>query len=106
MDMFENNKSNNKSNNESIKDNIITILKESMKFALIGIVLFLIIGTLLFYIFLDILKIEMEIAAMLIGIITAVLIVIIDDKKIHTVNKVAECNRRIFIRINEKIMKK
>lgn len=76
-----------------------------MEFALVGIVLFMIVGTLLVYILLNI-GIEMEKAAMLAGIITAILIVVVDDKKIHTVNKITECNRRIFMRIGDKIMKR
>lgn len=102
MKMFENNIS----DNSSIKDNIIIILKESMKFALIGIILITIVGTLLVYMLIEYIGIETEKAAILSGIITAILIVVIDEKKIHTVNKITECNRKILMNMSDKIMKK
>jgi len=52
-------------NNISIKDDMIIVIKESIKFALVGI-------TLLF----------------------------IDMEKIHTYDKIVECNRRIIIKVH------
>ena len=86
-------------NNKSIRENIIIILKESMKFALIGVILFLVVGTSIAYILLEIIGMDVEMTGILTGIITAVLIVVIDDKKIHAHYKIVECNRRIFRKI-------
>ena len=86
-------------NNKSIRENIIIILKESMKFALIGVTLFLVVGMSIAYILLEIIGMDVEVTGILTGIITAVLIVVIDDKKIHAHNKIVECNRRIFRKI-------
>ena len=86
-------------NNKSIRENIIIILKESMKFALIGVTLFLVVGMSIAYILLEIIGMDIEMTGILTGIITAVLIVVVDDKKIHAHNKIVECNRRIFRKI-------
>lgn len=86
-------------NNYSIKDDIIIILKASIKFALIGIILFLVVGTSLLYILIKFTEIDMEIAAIVTGFIVAILIVIVDEKKIHTTHKIAECNGRIIRKI-------
>lgn len=84
---------------ESFKDDVIIIIKESMKFALVSIILLLLIGTSLLYILLEIFGMNAEIVSILVGVIIAILIVVIDDKKLHTVEKVTECNRRIARRI-------
>lgn len=86
-------------NNKSIKENIVIILKESMKFAVIGVILFLVVGTSVAYILLEIIGMNVEATGILTGIITAILIVIVDDKKIHAHHKILECNRRIFMKI-------
>jgi hypothetical protein len=86
-------------NNISIKDDIIVIIKESLKFALVGIVLWLVIGMSLFYLFIKFTEIDMDIGAMLTGIIIAIVIVIIENKKLHTTSKLAECNRRIIRKV-------
>jgi len=86
-------------NNRSIKDDTITIIKESIKFSLVGITLLSVIGTSLLYILLEFAKIDMEIAAILTGVVVAVLIVIIDMKKIHAHDKIVECNRRIIKKV-------
>lgn len=86
-------------NSGSIKDNIIIIIKESMKFAFVGLILFLVVGISLLYLFLKFTKIDMEIAALLTGIIVAILIVIVDIKKMHTTDKITECNRKIIRKI-------
>lgn len=85
-------------NNKSVKDDIITIVKESIKFALVGIALFLAIGTSLLYLFIKFTEIDMEIAAMFVGFVAAIVIIIVDDRKIHTVDKIAECNKRIVMK--------
>lgn len=86
-------------NDISIKENIIIILKESMKFALVGIILFLVIGMSIAYMLLEIIGMDIGVTGILTGIITAVLIVAVDHKKMHTTDKIAECNRRIFRKI-------
>ncbi len=86
-------------NNYSITDDIIIILKASTKFALVGIILFLVVGTSLLYILMNFTNIDMEIAAIVTGFIVAILIVIVDEKKIHNYRKIVECNRRIIRKI-------
>lgn len=86
-------------NDRSIKDDVIIIIKESMKFALVGITLLLVVGTSLLYILLKFTEIDMEVAAILTGFVVAILIVIIDTKKIHVNDKIVECNRRIIRKV-------
>ena len=86
-------------NNKSIKENIIIVLKESMKFALIAVILFLVIGTSIAYILLEIIGMDVEVAGILTGIVMAILIVTVDHKKIHAHDKIVECNRRICRKI-------
>ncbi len=85
-------------NNKSIKTYMLIILKESMKFAMIGIILFFLIGVSILYLLLKI-GIDQEIAALATGFIIAICIVIIDVKRLHSTDKIAECNRRIISRI-------
>jgi hypothetical protein len=86
-------------NNISIGKDIITILKESMKFALVGVILFLVVGTSIAYILLEIVGMGIEATGILACTVTAIFIVVVDDKKMHTTDKIAECNRRIFRKI-------
>lgn len=86
-------------NNKSIKENIIIIFKESMKFVLVGLILFLVIGTSIAYILLEIIGMDIEVAGILAGIIVAILIATVDYKKMHTTDKITECNRRIVRKI-------
>lgn len=86
-------------NNKSIKENIIIIFKESMKFALIGVTLFLVVGTSMAYILLEIVGMDVEMAGILTGIVTAVLIVAVDHKKIRSHDKIVMCNRRILRKV-------
>jgi hypothetical protein len=59
----------------------------------------LIIGTSLLYLFIKFTNIDVEIAAMLTGAVVAILVVIVDMKKIHTTDKITECNRRIIKKV-------
>lgn len=86
-------------NDRSIKDDVIIIIKESMKFALVGVTLLLVVGTSLLYILLKFTEIDIEVAAMLAGFVVAILIVIVDTKKIHVHDKIVECNRRIIRKV-------
>jgi len=84
------------SNMESVKSNIKIVWKESAKFALLGIVSLFSIGLLSGYILIYILKIDMEISALISGTITAITIFIIDEKKIHSVRKINDAHSKIF----------
>lgn len=86
-------------NNISIKEDIITILKESIKFALIVITLFFVVGAPLLYLFTKFTEIDVKIGATLTGAIVAILVAVIDMKKIHTNDKMIGCNRRIIRKI-------
>ena len=74
-----------------------------MKFALISTILFLIVGASMGYVLLNLFEINMEVAAILTGIIAALIIVIVDKKKIHSHDKIVECNRRIVGKILSKL---
>lgn len=86
-------------NSISIKDDVIVIIKESLKFAFVAITLFFTVGILLLYLFIKFTEIDMEIVAILTGAIVAVLIVVVDMKKTHTSDKMVECNRRIIRKV-------
>ncbi len=86
-------------NNKSIKENIVILLKESMKFALMAVILFLVVGMSIAYILLEIVGMDVEVAGILTGIVTAIIIVAIDHKKTHIHDKIVECNRRIARKI-------
>jgi hypothetical protein len=86
-------------NSISIKEDVITIAKESIKFALIAITLFFVVGAPLLYLFMEFTDIDMGIGAVLTGVIVAILIVVIDTKKVHTNDKIVVCNRRIIRKI-------
>lgn len=72
---------------KEIKNHIAITTKESIKFALLTISIFFLIGVPMIYISVDILKINGEIPAIIIGIITAIIVLIIDHKKIHSLSK-------------------
>jgi hypothetical protein len=92
-------------NGISIRDDIIAIIKVYMKFALIAIILLFVVGTPLLYLFIKFTKIDVEIAAMSTGVVVAILIVVIDEKKIHTNDKILEYNRRIIRKVLKLIKK-
>lgn len=78
---------------EDIKNHTVVTIKESMKFALLAMAIFLLIGVPIAYIFIDILKMNEEISGIIVGIIAAIITVIVDHKKIHSLNKIND--RRI-----------
>lgn len=86
-------------NHMSIKENVIIVLKESMKFALVSVIVFLVIGMSMAYILLYIVGMDVEMTGILTGIIVAILIATIDLKKMHTTDKMTECNTRIARKI-------
>lgn len=86
-------------NNKSIKEHIIIVLKESMKFALMGAIVFLVVGTSMAYILLEIVGMDVEVTGILTGIVVAIFIVAVDHKKIRAHDKIVECNRRIIRKI-------
>lgn len=85
--------------NKPVKDDIVVIIKESIKFSLVAITMFLIVGTSLLYLFIRFTDVYAEIAAMLTGVVVAILIVIADMKKIHTTDKITECSRKIIEKV-------
>lgn len=86
-------------NNTSIKDDFISIMKEYIKFAVVAVILLFMIGAPLLFLFTTFTRIDKELAATLTGVVVAILIVVIEEKKIHTMDKIAECNRRIIRKI-------
>lgn len=82
-----------------LKDYLIILLKESAKFAMLGIVSLLSIVVLLGYLFIYMLKIDADISGLILGIITAVTIFMIDHKKLHSVRKINEAHVKLFKRI-------
>lgn len=89
---------------ETAKDCLITIWKESLKFALLGIVSLFSIGLLSIWVLSELLKIDIEISAMIAGTITAIIIFIIDIKKIHSTNKIADANTKMTRIILKRLM--
>lgn len=89
---------------ETIKDYLIIIMKETMKFVLFGISLFFLVGLSVSYVLIEILKIDMEISAIIAGAIAAITIVVFDDKKVHAVHKVNDAYFKILKRILKKEM--
>lgn len=82
-----------------IKDDIIAVIKESIKFASVAIILLFVVGIPLLYLFIKFTELDIWMTAMLTGVIVAILIVVIDEKKIHANDKVVECNRRIIRKV-------
>ncbi len=85
--------------NESIKKYIVIIIKESLKLALVAAALFFIVGISLGYILMVYLKIDMNIVTTLIAIIVSLSVVIVDDKRFHTYDKIIECNGKIVKKV-------
>lgn len=78
---------------------LIATIKESIKFAIIAVFIFSVVGTSLFYLMLEYTKIDHGIAALIVGIVTAIVIVIVDKKKIHAYDKILVYNRKIAMKI-------
>ena len=72
---------------KELKNHIVVTTKESIKFALLAMAIFFLIGVPMTYISIEILKMNGEISGILVGIITAIIIVIVDHKKIHSLSK-------------------
>lgn len=77
---------------ETIKDYLIISLKEMLKFALLGIIIFFSIGLLSIYILLEIFRVNVEIVGLISGTIVAITIFIIDIKKLHSTDKIHNAN--------------
>lgn len=82
-----------------VLDHIKVVLIESLKFTLLAILSFIIIGTSLIYLFLDVLKIDREISIMVVGIITAIIIVVVDNKKLYTRRRIFDSDCKILHRL-------
>lgn len=83
-------------NTDSIKDNLVTSLKETLKFALVALAIMWTLGALMIYLFIFVLNFNPDISALIAALITAILIFIVDEKKLHSYDKVHECNRKII----------
>ena len=88
---------------DCVKDYLIILFKESAKFALLGIVSLLSMTLLLGYLLVEILKIDINISGVIIGIITAITIFIIDNKKIHSFDKINDAHVKLFKRIIKRV---
>lgn len=73
---------------KEIVNHTIFTIKESIKFALLAVVMFFLIGIPLIYIFIEILKINSDISGLIVGVITAIIIVMVDHKKTHYLRKI------------------
>ena len=72
---------------KEIKNYIVTTTKESIKFAMLAMIIFFLIGVPMVYISVNILKMDENISGIIVGIITAIIIVIVDHKKKHSLSK-------------------
>lgn len=88
---------------ETTKDHMVTIFKESVKFALLGIVTLLSVVLLLGYVIVEILKIDGEISYLIIGFAAGIIIVLIDDNRTHCIRKINDASRKIVMRIVKKL---
>ena len=84
---------------KELKNHILVTTKESIKFALLAMAIFFLIGVPMVYISIEILKIEGEISGIIVGIITAIIIVVVDHKKIHCLSKMDNSRVEIFKKI-------
>lgn len=84
---------------KDIKDHIVVTIKETIKFVLHSMVTFLLIGVPMAYVFVDILKMNGEISGIIVGIVTAMIIIIIDYKKIHSLNNINDSGADIWKKI-------
>ena len=73
---------------KDIVNHTIFTIKESIKFALLAAVMFYLIGIPLIYIFIKILKINSDISGLIVGVITAIIIVMVDRKKTRCLSKI------------------
>ena len=84
---------------QEVKNHIVFTTIESLKFVLLTISMFFLIGAPMAYISIYVLKIDGEngeISAMITGIICAIIVVIIDHKKIHSLKKIHESRLKIW----------
>lgn len=81
---------------ETIKSCLITILKESLKFALFGIVSFLLLGSLSAYMILYVFHTDVEISSAVAGVIIAIIVAVVGWKKFHISDKIVDNNRKIL----------
>lgn len=72
-----------------IRQRFTIVIKESLKFALTAAIIFMSIGTLFIYMLIKLSMIN-DLSILLVGTITAFLIVIIDNKKLHSHQKIVE----------------
>ena len=86
---------------KEIKDHIIFTIKESIKFALLAVAIIFLLGLPMVYVFIEILKINGDVSSLIVGVITAIIIVIIDHKKVHSLSKIDNNRAEIFKKILE-----
>lgn len=90
---------------ESIKKHLAIVLKESMKFALVTVTLFLTVGMTIAYALLYIVGMNVGTAGTLTGIIIAILVLAVDCKWLHTHDKIVENNMRISKKISQRLLR-
>ncbi len=81
---------------ETIKDYLIICFKEIIKFAIVGLISYLSIGSVSIYVLLEIFRVDVETTVRITAIIVAITIVIIDDKKLHSRDKIYNANFKIM----------
>ena len=86
--------------NKDIIDVLKIYFKEVMKFAIFASISLFFIALVMAYIVIYVLKIEtkidIEVTGVVVGIITAVFIFVVDNKKLHSYDKILESNRKIL----------
>lgn len=81
---------------ETVKDYLKAFLKESLKFALFAIILFLFFGPLFVYMILYVLHTDPEISSLIAGVMIAVIIYIIDWKRFHFMDRMIDNNLKMW----------
>lgn len=82
-----------------LKDYLISNIKESAKFAIVGTIVFLVMVIPLAHLLVIILKMETYVSVVIMSIITSVTIIYIDEKKIHAYKKILDNNREMAMRL-------
>ena len=81
---------------ETVKDCLKVMLKELLKFALFATTLFLFLGSLSVYMILYVLHTDPEISSLVAGAIIAVIICIVDWKRFHFSDRIADNNLKMW----------
>lgn len=79
----------------SIAYNLVIAIKEILKFTLIAVISMWILGVLTLYLFMDVLKFDTSMSVLITVVVVVVTIITINEKILHTTEKIDECMMKI-----------